>query len=94
MQAKPPKDSPFPEHFRPDKLGVILIRVPWRGRLAYVLLSAGRDPDEELLGWMRKFSEQTGRPFFYQQGGNKYGYGPAEFQQDMLEKVRRGERLW
>lgn len=87
-------DSPFPEHYRPDKLGVILIRVQWRGRLAYVLLSAGRDPDEEMLMWMRKFSEETGRPFFYEQQGQKIGYGPPEFQQDMMEKLRRGEPLW
>lgn len=86
--------SPFPEHFRPDRLGVILIRVKWRDRLAYVLLSAGRDPDEELLAWMRKFSEETGRPFFYEQRGEKFGYGPPEFQQDMIEKVRRGEPMW
>ncbi len=88
------KDSPFPEHFRPDKLGIILIRVKWRGHLAYVMLSAGRDPDEELLAWMRKFSERTGRPFFYEQQGKKFGFGPPEFQQDMIDKASRGEPMW
>jgi hypothetical protein len=44
--------SPFPEDFRPDKLGVMVIPMKWRGREAYVLRSAGRDPDEKLLEFM------------------------------------------
>src|ERR1700693_3330272 len=61
-------DSPFPEEFRPDKLGVLVIPVRWRERTAYILRSAGRDPDEALLAWMRELSVSTGRPFFYEQG--------------------------
>jgi hypothetical protein len=87
-------DSPFPEEFRPDKLGVIVIRIAWRDRPAYLLTSAGRDPDERLLDWMRAFSVQTGRPFFYEQAGEKLGFGPAAFQQDMLQKAERGEAMW
>jgi hypothetical protein len=87
-------DSPFPEEFRPDKLGVIVIRVSWRGQLAYLLRSAGRDPDAKLLDWMRAFSVRTGRPFFYEEAGEKLGFGPAEFQRDMLSRVERGEPLW
>jgi hypothetical protein len=87
-------DSPFPEDFRPDRLGVIVIRMAWRGQPAYLLCSAGRDPDEELLKWMRDFSMRTGRPFFYEQAGEKLGFGPEAFQQDMLAKVQRGEPLW
>jgi hypothetical protein len=87
-------DSPFPEEFRPDKLGVIVIRVSWRGQLAYLLRSAGRDPDAKLLDWMRAFSVRTGRPFFYEEAGEKLGFGPAEFQRDMLRRLERGEPLW
>ncbi len=86
--------SPFPDEFRPDRVGVIIIRVAWRGRPAYLLRSAGRDPDERLLEWMRGLSVQTGHPFFYEQAGEKLGFGPAAFQQDMLEKARRGEPMW
>lgn len=87
-------DSPFPEDFRPDKLGVIIVRIAWRGQPAYILVSAGRDPEEPMLEWMRRFSVQTGSPFFYAQGGERLGFGPMEFQQEMLAKVQRGERLW
>lgn len=87
-------DSPFPESFRPDKIGVIIKKTAWRGRPAYILVPAGRDPDEALLEWMRQFSMRTGLPFFYSELDQQLGFGPLEFQQEMLLKVQRGERLW
>jgi hypothetical protein len=87
-------DSPFPEDFRPDRLGVVIIPVKWRGTPAYILRHAGRDPDMQLLEWMRAFSLRTQRPFFYEQGGERFGFGPPEFQREMNERVERGERLW
>jgi hypothetical protein len=86
--------SPFPDSFRPDQVGVIIVPMRWRERPAYVLLSAGRDPDEALLGWMRQLAQATGSPFFYARQGERVGYGPPDFQQDMLAKLQRGERLW
>ena len=87
-------DSPFSEAFRPDRLGVIIVRVKWREQLAYLLRSAGRDPDAELLAWMQRFSIQTGRPFFYEIAGEKLGFGPRLFQEDMLQRAQRGEPMW
>jgi hypothetical protein len=86
--------SPFPEEFRPDRLGVMMIQMRWRGRNAYVMRSAGRDPDDKLLAWMRDFSLRTGSPFFYEIEGERYGFGPPEFQHEMSEKVARGDALW
>jgi hypothetical protein len=86
--------SPFPEAFRPDRLGVMIIRTRWRGRAAYILRHAGRDPDEALIAWMRAFSVQTGSPFFYEQAGERFGFGPPEFQHEMLAKLESGEKLW
>jgi hypothetical protein len=86
--------NPFPEEFRPDRLGVIIVPIKWRDRQAYLLRSAGRDADPALLEWMERFSRQTGRPFFHEQAGEKIGFGPAEFQQDMLLKAQRGEPMW
>jgi hypothetical protein len=86
--------SPFPEDFRPDRLGVMIVPSRWRERPAYILKSAGRDPDETLLDWMRTFSVQSGVPFFYEQRGERFGFGPPEFQQEMLAKLNAGERLW
>jgi len=86
--------SPFPDDFRPDRLGVLIIPIRWRDRIAYILRSAGRDPDEALLGWMRAFSVKTERPFFYEQNGERFGFGPREFQVEMLARLERDERLW
>ena len=87
-------DSPFPESFRPDRLGVMIVRTRWRAKPAYILRSAGRDPDEALLSWMRDLAAKSGAPFFYEQKGERFGFGPPEFQQEMLAKLQAGERLW
>ena len=86
--------NPFPDEFRPDRLGVMIIPMKWRGRTAYVLRHAGKDPDEKLLAWMRAFSQRTQRPFFYEIGGERFGFGSSEFQREMSERVDRGEALW
>jgi len=86
--------SPFPDTFRPDRVGVIIVPMRWHARPAFVLLSAGCDPSEEMLAWMRAFAQSTGAPFYYQQGRERLGYGPPAFQQEMADKVRRGEALW
>ena len=86
--------NPFPEELRPDRCGVIIAEVRWRDRPAYLLRSAGRDPAPDLLAAMQRFSVQSGRPFFYEIEGEKLGFGPPLFQQDMLERARRGEPMW
>ena len=57
-------------------------------------VAAGRDPDEALLAWMREFTAKSGAPFFYEQKGERYGFGPIQFQQEMQAKLDAGERLW
>ena len=86
--------SPFPDDFRPDRVRVIVVPMRWHERPAYVLLSAGLDPDDAMLGWMKAFAQRTGAPFYYQRNGERLGYGPPAFQQEMLDKLRRGEKLW
>ena len=86
--------SPLPEDFRPDRVGVMVLPIRWRGATAFILVSAGNDPDEAMLAWMRDFAQATGTPFFYESQGERYGYGPPEFQLEMAAKVARGERLW
>jgi SEC-C motif len=86
--------SLFPEEFRPDRLGVMVINMKWRGREAYMLTPAGREPDANLLAWMREMSIRTGSPFFYSENGQRLGFGPPEFQVEMMERFARGEKLW
>ena len=86
--------SPFPDDFKPERSGVIIVPTRWRSSPAYILLSAGRDPSEQMLIWMKAYANQTHSPFFYALDGERIGYGPPEFQQEMLAKVQRGEKLW
>jgi hypothetical protein len=86
--------SPFPDDFRPDRVGVILVPTRWREQPAWILLSAGQDPGPEMLTWMQAHARTTGQPFYYARNGERLGYGPAAFQQDMLDKLQRGEKLW
>ena len=86
--------SPFPDEFRPDKVGVIIVPMRWHSQPAYVLLSAGNDAGPPLLQWMQAHARSTGSPFYYQRDGERLGYGPPAFQQEMLDKLRRGEKLW
>ena len=83
-------------HLRPrnERLGVRIVTTQSRERPAYVLCSAGRCPDENLLVWMREFAARTGAPFFCEQNGEQFGFGPPAFQQEMLAKLERGEKLW
>ena len=86
--------SPFPEAFRPDKVGVIIVPKRWHDGPAYVLLSAGNDAGPQMLQWMQAYARSSGAPFYYQRDGQRLGYGPALFQQEMVAKLARGEKLW
>lgn len=87
-------DSPFPDSFKPDQTGVIIMQIQWRNQPAYRLACAGNDPDPALLAWMMNFSQQTGRPFFYDIKGETLGYGSSAFQAEMQARIQSGEPLW
>ena len=87
-------ESPFPEEFRPNRLGVIIVPIRWRELPAYILLPAGQDPDDALIKWMSEFGKRTGRPFFFSRGSERFGFGPPEFQRDMLALLASNKRLW
>ena len=83
--------NPFPESFRPDRLGVMIVARVWRNKAAYELIAAGRDPDENLLNWMQELSTTFGIPFLYRINGISCAFGVPEFQEDMRAKAARGE---
>ena len=85
--------NPFPDAFRPDRLGVIVLAMRWRDRRAYYLVPAGREPDAALLEWMREYGNATDTPFLVKMLGRDRAYGPAEFQQDVRDRAARGAPL-
>lgn len=82
--------SPFPDAFRPDRLGVLIQQAHWSGGLFYVLVPAGRDPDGALIRWMDELMRRTGTPFLYRVQGNWVGRGPQAFLEEIAERRRRG----
>jgi len=64
--------------------------IPVRGERKPPISALGRArPDEALLAWMREFSLKTDRPFFYERSGERFGFGPRDFQMEMLAKLDR-----
>ena len=86
--------STLPENYRPDQLGVIFVPIVWRERRAWILVPAGKEPDEELMERMRNHTKLTGEPHLIKRSDRLLCYGLPEFQQDMISKSQRGESLW
>lgn len=82
--------SPFPEDWRPDRLGLLAFPVGWRGTRAYVLRYAGREPDEATLNWLKEFNRRTGRPVLVEQAGQLQVIGDAAF---LAAYIRHEARL-
>ncbi len=57
-------NSPFPEEFRPDRLGLVILaaKIQWRGLPVDVIVPAGRDPSEKDLAWFAEFSRNHSSP--------------------------------
>lgn len=76
--------SPFPDHWRPDRIGVIIRADVWQGRRCWLLLHAGQDPSEEVLEWMRQHTITTGEPHVIKKKDSWLCFGKPDFQQAMV----------
>jgi len=88
-------ESPLPNGFRPDKVGVIVLdnRLIWRGMAVDVLLVAGT-PRENFISWYKKYVTRNNRLFLLQQNGLCSTFGPVEFLTEISARLERGERLY
>jgi hypothetical protein len=84
--------SPFPEHWRPDRIGLIIREGLWEGSRCWLLQFAGQDPSEEVMAAMRQHTNATGEPHIIKKRNSWLCYGKPEFQQAMvrLSKQRSG----
>jgi hypothetical protein len=89
-------DSPLPDHFRPDKSGVILMFDKFRLGRWSVDLAAATDAgiSDAALDWLCQFSYRHTRPLTYEISGTWYGFGPQEFRSALQNAIRRGKQLW
>lgn len=84
--------SPFPEHWRPDRIGLIIREGLWVGQRCWLLQFAGADPSEEVLERMRQHTIATGEPHIIKKRNGWLCYGKPEFREAMvrLSKQRSG----
>ncbi len=86
------------------KVIVIFNKINWRGYPVDLAVPIGKRIPPRALNWLKTFAERHGRPLLYseqvitdgkfQKQQELLAYGPVEFQQEILQKYRRGKGLW
>jgi hypothetical protein len=90
------RKSPLPEWMRPDKAGMILLpaNFRWQDHPVDVAVAVGERPKTKALDWLKSFCAAHKRLLIYQMGEDWYAFGPPAFQQEMHDRIGRGERPW
>ena len=88
--------GPLPEWMRPDKAGMILLpaNFRWQENSVDVAIAVGERPKTKALKWLKSFCAARKRLLIYQMGEDWYAFGPPAFQQEMHDRIGRGERPW
>ncbi len=98
--------SPLPDWMKPSNAKVIVLfdQTHWRGMPVDVAVPVGRRIPPRALNWLKQFGETHGRALIYSEQIVENGqftvkqavaaYGPPEFQQEMGQRMSRGEALW
>lgn len=85
--------SPFPDSYRPDRLGLIMIVRLWKERRAYEIAPGGRaEPDEALLAELAAISERTGCIFHGAFPGGHLYVGPLELEPEFRLSQRQEQK--
>lgn len=99
-------NSPLPEWMKPSEAKVLVLfnKLQWRGLPVDLAVPVGKRIPPRALNWLKQFAEQQGRPLLYteqvithgkfQKDQQTVAYGPSDFQQEMLDKIAQGQRLW
>lgn len=98
--------SPLPEWMKPNNARVIVLfeQSHWRDMPVDVAVPVGRRIPPRALGWLMDFAQREHRALIFSEQlveNGKYttkqaftAYGPPEFQQEIAERIARGERPW
>ncbi len=68
--------------------------IRWRGKRAWVLVPAGKDPSEDLKAQMRAYSQTSGGLHMIKLRDRVLRCGVPEFQPSMLDLERRDINPW
>ena len=100
------QDSPLPEWMKPEngKVIVIFSIMSWNGFPVDLAVPVGKRIPPRSLEYLKKFAGTNRRPLIYMEqiveGGKfqkqqqMFGYGPSEFQQELLRWQQEGKSLW
>jgi hypothetical protein len=100
------ENSPLPDWMKPNNGKVIVIfnKLEWHGAPVDLAVPVGKRIPPRSLKWLKDFSEKHLRPLIYteqiiesgvfQQQQQIYGYGPTEFQEDLVKWQKEGRKLW
>jgi len=100
------KDSPLPGWMQPPKSGCIVLfnKLRWNNIPVDLAMPVGVKIPQRSLAWLKAFSEQYGRPLIFteqimQKGKytnqqKVHGHGTVEFQQNLLQWLNEGRKLW
>lgn len=98
--------SPLPDWMKPNEAKVMVLfnKLRWRGLPVDVAVPVGKRIPPRALNWLKQFAEQQGRPLLYteqvlvngklQKDQQTIAYGPLEFQQEVMQRLSLGQRLW
>ncbi len=99
-------NSPLPDWLKPSEARVMMLpgAREWQGRPVDLALPVGRRIPPRALQWLKQFSQAYGRPllFLEHEPGEEafsasvqvHAHGPAGFQEEIILRLERGERLW
>jgi hypothetical protein len=86
------------------KVIVIFNKLSWSGYPVDLAVPVGERIPSRSLEWLKRFSEENGRPLIYMEQIKKsgrfqkeqqlFGHGPPAFQQDVLRWREEGKMLW
>ena len=100
------ENSPLPDWMQPENGKVIVLfdKFKWHNLPVDLAVPVGKRIPPRSLDWLQTFSKRNGRPLLYteqtlvngvfQKEQQVYGYGPLEFQQELLRQQQAGLRLW
>jgi hypothetical protein len=81
---------------RPDKADMIMLAANfmWRGLPVDVIVAAGPRPKQKALDWLMQYSAANRRCLIYQIAEDWFAFGPPAFQQEISQRIGRGEKPW
>ena len=100
------ENSPLPEWMKPNNAKVIILfdEFRWQGMPVDVAVPVGRRIPLRALNWLKDFCESRNRLLLHSEQIVKdgaftikqafYAFGPPAFQQEVAERVSRGEAPW